>query len=214
MKSAGSLLKNAREEKGLTFKQVQQKTKIHPRFLQALEKGDYAVFSSSVHIKGFLRTYARFLGLDEEEVMAFFRREYDEAREQRSVEGVRPLRGPRIFWTPGWVLGALGAALVLVFFGYLLWGYWRYAGSPFLAIDQPASDIVTAETSIEVRGRASRGSVVSLNGRELSVSGEGSFELTVPLTSGTNVLEFVAVSPLGRKAVVIRTVVVEAPEDE
>lgn len=211
MKTAGSMLKSARKERDLTFEQVWEETKIHPRFLRALERGDYSIFSSPVHIKGFLRTYTRFLGLGEKEVMAFFRREYDAMQSQREIEQVRPLRGLRVFWTPGWVVSVLGVVLALVFLGYLLWGYSRYAGPPFLAVDQPGSDLTTEETAIEVVGRASRGVEVSLNGEHLSLTEEGRFTTIVSLSYGTNTLEFVAVNPWGRKSVVTRTVVVKAP---
>lgn len=214
MKSVGSILKTARGKKGLAFKQIQQEIKIHPRFLQALERGDYSVFASPVHIKGFLRTYARFLGLDEKEVMAFFRREYDEKRAQKEVSRVKPLSGPRVFWTPGWIVGAVGALLVFVFLGYLFWSYQHYAGAPFLVVDQPASDLTTEETVIEVRGRVSRGAEVSLNGEGLPVSEDGRFHSTVSLGYGMNALEFVATNPFGRKTVVTRTVIVPAPESE
>ena len=208
----GSILRSARERRGLTFKQIQEETKIHPRFLKALEEGGYSVFSSPVHIKGFLRIYARFLGLDENEVMAFFRREYDERQVGKPVGSIKPFRKPRFFWTPGWALSAVGAALVAIFFIYLLSGYLRYAGPPFLAVDQPPSDIVTSETFVEVAGQVGQGSEVSLNGEKLPVSEDGYFSLVVPLARGVNTLELVATSPLGRRTVVTRTVVVEVPE--
>lgn len=214
MKSVGSILKSAREKRGLTYERIRRETKIHPRFLRALEKGDYAVFSSPVHIKGFLRTYARFLDLDEEELMAFFRREYDEKRAQKRIRAVNPLKGPRFFWTPGWIIGAIGALLVFTFLGYLLWGYFRYARAPFLAVDEPASDMVIAEEAIEVRGRASKDAEVSLNGERLSLSEDGRFYAVVSLIQGANTLEFVAVSPFGRETEIVRTVVVETPSGE
>lgn len=214
MKTVGSILKDAREKRNLTFDQIWEETKIHPRFLQALEKGDYSIFSSPVHTKGFLRTYVRFLGLDEGEVMAFFRREYDEAQMQKNVEKVRPLKGLRVFWTPGWVVGFLGVALALTFLGYLLWGYSRYAGPPFLAVDRPGSDLTTEETTIEIVGRASRGAEVTLNGERLSTTEEGGFTATISLSYGANTLEFVAVNPWGRQSVVARTVIVRSSGGE
>jgi cytoskeletal protein RodZ len=211
MKSVGSILKSARGKRGLSYEEIQRETKIHPRFLHALEEGNYSVFSSPVHIKGFLRTYTRFLGLDEKEVMAFFRREYDEKRVQGRVRGVKPLRGSRVFWTPGWIVGAVGVALIFIFLGYLLWNYRRYAGAPFLAVDAPASDTSTKEELIEIRGRASKGAEVTLNGKHLSLSEDGQFRSVVPLAHGVNTLEFIAVNPFGREARITRTVVVETP---
>lgn len=214
MKTVGSILKKAREKEGLSFDQVREATKIHPRFLKALETGSYSAFSSAVHLKGFLRTYARFLDLDVEEVMAFFRREYDERSRAQKIKGLEPLRGPRITLTPGWVITISAVVLVLVFLGYIVWGYQRYARPPFLAVDQPSSDITVNEEKLTISGRAGREAEVSLNGEEVALSAEGRFTLIITLSEGVNTLEFVAVNPLGRRTVVTRMVVLETPPEE
>jgi cytoskeletal protein RodZ len=64
MDEFGHILREARENKGLTLAEVQDKTRINSRFLAALEQGDYQKLPTPVHARGFLRNYARFLGLD------------------------------------------------------------------------------------------------------------------------------------------------------
>lgn len=64
MDELGHILREARETKGLTLAEVQEKTRISVKYLEALETGNYHQLPSSVHAKGFLRNYARFLGLD------------------------------------------------------------------------------------------------------------------------------------------------------
>lgn len=64
MDEFGHILREARENKGLTLTDVQGKTRINARFLAALEQGDYDKLPTPVHVRGFLRNYARFLGLD------------------------------------------------------------------------------------------------------------------------------------------------------
>ena len=60
----GHILREARETKGLTLREVQDKTRISSRFLEALEVGDFDRLPTQTHVRGFLRNYARFLGLD------------------------------------------------------------------------------------------------------------------------------------------------------
>ncbi|MCP4417642.1 MAG: helix-turn-helix domain-containing protein [Chloroflexi bacterium] len=60
----GHILREARETKGFTLREVQEKTRISSRFLEALEMGDYDRLPTPTHVRGFLRNYARFLGLD------------------------------------------------------------------------------------------------------------------------------------------------------
>ena len=64
MDEIGHILREARENKGLTLEEVQAKIRINARFLAALESGQYDVLPTPVHARGFLRNYARFLGLD------------------------------------------------------------------------------------------------------------------------------------------------------
>lgn len=64
MDELGSILREAREAQGLTLAQAQANTRISTKFLEALERGDYASLPTPVHVRGYLRNYAKFLGLD------------------------------------------------------------------------------------------------------------------------------------------------------
>lgn len=64
MDEIGHILREARENKGLTLEDVQAKIRINTRYLTALENGQYSALPTPVHARGFLRNYARFLGLD------------------------------------------------------------------------------------------------------------------------------------------------------
>ncbi len=64
MDELGQILSQARENKGLTVEDVQQATRINARFIEALENGEYNVLPTPVHVRGFMRNYARYLNLD------------------------------------------------------------------------------------------------------------------------------------------------------
>ena len=64
MDEIGHILREARENKGLSLEEAQGKTRINVRYLTALENGQYSALPTPVHVRGFLRNYARFLGLD------------------------------------------------------------------------------------------------------------------------------------------------------
>jgi len=72
MESIGEFFKQVRETKGLTLDDVALKTRIHPDFLIALEEGNFTKLPDQVFAKGFVRSYARSLGLDEEDAMRRF----------------------------------------------------------------------------------------------------------------------------------------------
>ncbi len=73
MGSLGEILRSTREAKGITLQQAEEDTKIRKRYLQALEDENYEVIPGRVYAKGFLRNYARYLGLKQEEIMMEFK---------------------------------------------------------------------------------------------------------------------------------------------
>src|SRR3712207_8901473 len=64
----GSVLEQARKERGLTLDDVEEATKIRKRYLAGLEREDYGVLPDAVYAQGFLKTYANYLGLDGEDL--------------------------------------------------------------------------------------------------------------------------------------------------
>ncbi|MFA5038436.1 MAG: helix-turn-helix domain-containing protein [Candidatus Omnitrophota bacterium] len=71
LKSAGALLKEARESKNISLEEAVKATHIHLSVLKSLESDDYSSISP-VYAKGFFKLYAEFLGVSKEEVMERF----------------------------------------------------------------------------------------------------------------------------------------------
>jgi cytoskeletal protein RodZ len=72
MESIGDFFKQVRETKGLTVEEVASKTRIRTDFVKALEEGNFAKLPDQVFARGFVRSYARSLGLDEEDAIHRF----------------------------------------------------------------------------------------------------------------------------------------------
>ncbi|GAF79773.1 unnamed protein product, partial [marine sediment metagenome] len=76
METLGVWLCQTREARGNTLREAETATRIRVRFLEALEAGDFVVFpGGEVQIHGFLRIYARYLGLPPDEVLARYNTE-------------------------------------------------------------------------------------------------------------------------------------------
>jgi cytoskeleton protein RodZ len=81
METLGLWLRQAREAKGSTLEEVEAATRIRPRFLEALEAGNFAAFpGGAVQARGFLRIYARYLDLSPEEALARYDAEVYDGR--------------------------------------------------------------------------------------------------------------------------------------
>lgn len=70
--SLGERFRAAREQRGLTLSDVAEQVRIRSVYLAALEEENWKAIGAPVYIRGFLRTYARFLGLDPEDAVAQF----------------------------------------------------------------------------------------------------------------------------------------------
>lgn len=72
MPALGERFRAAREARGLSLSDVSEQIRIRSVYLAAIEDENWTSIGAPVYIRGFLRTYARFLGLDPEEVVATF----------------------------------------------------------------------------------------------------------------------------------------------
>jgi cytoskeleton protein RodZ len=70
--SLGERFRAAREQRGLTLSDVAEQLRIRSVYLAAIEEENWKAIGAPVYIRGFLRTYARYLGLDPEEAVAAF----------------------------------------------------------------------------------------------------------------------------------------------
>lgn len=85
MDELGHILREARESRGLTLAEVQEETRINTRFLEAMENGEYGALPTPVHVRGFLRNYARFLGLDPRPLLERYEFNQSQRQKQRPV---------------------------------------------------------------------------------------------------------------------------------
>jgi cytoskeletal protein RodZ len=67
--SFGEELRREREIRGISLKEISDATKISKRFLEAIEKNDHPTLPAPVFTRGFVREYARYLGLNAEEIV-------------------------------------------------------------------------------------------------------------------------------------------------
>ena len=66
----GALLKTKRTEKNIAIGEVAERLKFSAKQIESLESGDYKGLPEPIFVKGFIKTYARFLGLDTDQITA------------------------------------------------------------------------------------------------------------------------------------------------
>lgn len=210
-RSISSILRTARQNKGISLAEASHALKIHVRFLRALEEGNYSIFSSPVHLKGFLKNYSSFLSLPVDEILAFFRREYQIEKSVTLTDSLKPFDSPGVLITPERIVSATVIFLTLIFFAYLFFQYRSFTNAPGLTIVEPGRDFKTAENITSVSGYTSKDAILKINGQEINLTEEGRFFTAITLLDGVNALNFAAKNKLGKETRVTRTIILERP---
>jgi cytoskeleton protein RodZ len=121
----GERLKREREMREVSLKEVTTATRIGPRFLEALENEEWDKLPGGIFNRGFVRSIARYLGLDEENLLA----EYDMAHGEQKLPVPQPYEN-KIPRPPIWIPILAVLALLAVFVGLIaggIYGWRRYA---------------------------------------------------------------------------------------
>jgi cytoskeletal protein RodZ len=117
----GEHLKREREMRGVSLEEISAATRISTRFLEALEKDQWEQLPGGVFNRGFIRSIARFLGLDEESLVAEYSLETKNRVDTRVVPNP-PMEMQRN-WGPAIVaFGLLAAFLAGGWFIYAHYG--------------------------------------------------------------------------------------------
>jgi cytoskeleton protein RodZ len=172
----GSSLREARLRQDLDFPELEERTKIRPKYLRALEDEQFEILPAPTYVRGFLRSYAESLGLDgqpfvDEYNSRFTVGEDDAPLRARHAPVQRRDRGPRESRIAAFALVAIAIATALVI------AAWKFGGP-----EDPS-----------VPGLAAQGS-----GTTAQVSNaKGKAHLVVRATDGSSWMEVRAVSPAG-----------------
>jgi cytoskeletal protein RodZ len=130
----GERFRAAREERGLTLSEVGEQLRIRSVYLAAIEEENWKAIGAPVYIRGFLRTYARFLGLDAEEAVAEFNTASGTSASTSTLPSASPAQpGQRSLAPLLWVAGVVAIALI----GFVIYVY----------VSPPRTAVTTAQQS-------------------------------------------------------------------
>ena len=85
----GNSLREARLRRGTDFAQAELHTKIRGKYLRALEDEQFELLPAQTYVKGFLRTYAEYLGLDGQLYVDEFNSRFVSGRSTNRASGAR-----------------------------------------------------------------------------------------------------------------------------
>ena len=171
----GGSLREARLKRNLTPADVQKAIRIRDRYLQALEEERWELLPGDAYVKGFLRTYADYLGLDG----SLYVEEYN----SRFARPEDPLMVPERFARTGGRLGGVGFLRPLVVVGAIVAAVaavaaWQLSGSssPKKGAQSTSTPTTTAshqQTTPKVQHKPHHHVVVALPSRAVVVASRG-----------------------------------------
>jgi len=123
----GERLKRERELREVTLEEISKATRIAPRFMDALENEQWNRLPGGVFGRGFVRSIARYLGLNEEDLLS----EYDLARGEATNAAGSVKAEERIPSPPKWIPLMAGVLVIALLLGLAMGG--RYAWKVYQA---------------------------------------------------------------------------------
>lgn len=207
MKSVGQILQETRNSKHIDLGDVARVTRIRPQFLQIIEADDYSKLPSGAVARGFIRNYSEYLGLNSENALAVFRRDFVEnPRGQIVPRGMVTPASDVSFWTPKTTVWAVVSTVLTIFLGYLLFQYHILTGPPELSLTEPKDKVTTSQVSIQVSGHTDPEATLMVNDQQVVLDHGGQFSFRVSLNPGENQIKIVALAKSGKTAVVMRSI--------
>jgi cytoskeleton protein RodZ len=124
----GEKLRSMREARGISISEVSAQTRIASRYLEAIEQNDYRTLPGGVFNKGFVKSYAKFVGVDEQEALIDYGKIVADAGESDKPHELKYNR-PEVLTDEGSRSSALPtfifAAIIL---GLMTWGILALVG--------------------------------------------------------------------------------------
>src|SRR5262249_36638896 len=125
--SAGELLKQGRLRQRLSVAECAKRTHIAPRYVEALEEQNWAVLPSESHRIGFLKLYARFLGVPVDEVLTLYQQSLkapagEENPAPSNAPAPRlPSRSADSSWSPSSIPQVIGLSILLLLLAWVIY---------------------------------------------------------------------------------------------
>ena len=175
----GNSLREARERQGLGYPEIELATKIRAKYIRALEEEDFTAIPGDAYIRGFLRTYAEYLGLDGDvyvdEYASRFITSWRDELPPRPERPRIPGRGPTLERRAVLlVLAGIAGVTALIFVAFRLPGSSTHV--PGLGTKQKQHRTTTSAPRLILRGV---GSGAYIEVRRNNASGKVAFQGTV-----------------------------------
>jgi cytoskeletal protein RodZ len=193
MITIGEVLKKQRKNLNKSIEQVALDTKIQPRFIEYIEADNFEKFDSYVHAQGFIKIYAKYLDLNEDRMLAIYRRTvpYDKQEKLPKRETIA-VKHMKFRITPKIVAFSLSILFFLVILSYIGYQIYQFQSPPQIKIVRPENNLTINKEEIEVAGITDSNAKIFINDTPVEITEDGNFKYQVDLNPGVNLITILA----------------------
>jgi cytoskeletal protein RodZ len=193
MITVGEVLKKQRENLNKTLEVSSLDTKIQLRFLQSIEENNFNTFDSDVYAQGFIKIYAKYLGLNEDRILAIYRRTMPIQQEKKTLKTKKTQQGKRRLTITARTLAILISILFLVgILGYIGYQIYQFQSPPQILLNSPENESSTENEIVSVNGETDKNTSIFINDSPVEISENYSFQKDITLNPGVNLITILA----------------------
>jgi cytoskeletal protein RodZ len=206
MNTIGQIIKIARVKKKLSFKKLEEITKIRASFIESIENEKWNNLPAFPTVSGFVKSISAPLGINEKMATAILKRDYPP---KKLSINPKPNIPARFAWSPKLTFAVGTAAIVLMVLGYLGFQYLRFISPPDLTVDSPKENQIVSGNSVTVFGSTDSDVKITVNDQPVLVDQDGKFSVDIGITQTTKEIDIVAVSRSGKERTISRKITVQ-----
>ncbi|MDP3729198.1 MAG: helix-turn-helix domain-containing protein [bacterium] len=181
---------------------------ISERYIVAIQNIDTKKLPAAPYIRGYLKKISEVLDLDYAEVLELYKKELEQKTSGK--HDTLPINRFAIKRFSKKIFIYIGLCVLVGM--YLIMNSNRLLGKPNLVIAYPSTELTAVSTStIMLTGNLHRQDKLTINGEELFIDADNTFESEYTLQPGLNTIEFKAKRLLGKEITVLRQIMFEAP---
>jgi cytoskeletal protein RodZ len=208
----GEKIKKLRSERRISLNEVSKSTRIQVKYLEYIEEGNYDKLPVDVYVKGFLKNYADFLGVDENIFIRLFEKERGIKKNIEKVKGgldksrPEPMQVSSFIITPKLI--AVSSIIILALAGafYLYREIGSFASVPRLVVLSPEQNAAISGNAVVVEGVTDKDAKLFINDQAILVNDEGKFRENLTLQPGANFINVKAINRFEKEVIQVVTV--------
>ncbi len=200
----GEFLSEEMAVKGFSAEKLAHATNIPERYISAILKKDFYKLPAGVYARGYIFKIAQALNGNGDELWNLYKKEAGETLRTSGKADKLPVNRFAVKKINKKTVAVIVIAVIVI--AYLLFRANDLVGLPTLKLTANIDDAVVFQSPLTINGKVEPRDIIAVNGENIAVGDDGSFEKEVPLQPGINAIEFKVKRLLGKEITEVKRV--------